>query len=97
MNIHDSFVLFLARQPPVGPGLLIYEVSRSHTQWRTTVVRTLLDEWSARRRYLYLTIHTTLTTNVLSPSGIRTANLSRRTAADRVANGTGKHDSGVYR
>jgi len=23
--------LFLARQPPVGQGLLIYEVSRSHT------------------------------------------------------------------
>ena len=27
----NSFCLFLARQPPVGQGLLIYEVSRSHT------------------------------------------------------------------
>jgi len=26
-----------------------------HTQWRTTVGRTPLDEWSARRRDLYLT------------------------------------------
>jgi hypothetical protein len=26
-----------------------------HTQWHTTVVRTPLDEWSARRRYSYLT------------------------------------------
>ena len=28
-----------------------------HTQWRITVGRTPLDEWSARRRDLYLTIH----------------------------------------
>jgi len=33
-----------------------------HTQRRTTVGRTPLDEWSARRRDLYLTTHTTLTT-----------------------------------
>jgi hypothetical protein len=32
-----------------------------HTQRRTIVGRTPLDEWSARRRGLYLTIHTTLT------------------------------------
>ena len=38
------FCLFLARQPPVGQGLLIYEVSRSHTQRRTTVGRTPLEE-----------------------------------------------------
>ena len=30
-----------------------------HTQRRTTVCRTPLDEWSARRRDLYLTIHDT--------------------------------------
>ena len=30
-----------------------------HTQRRTTVGRTPLDEWSARRRDLYLTIHNT--------------------------------------
>jgi hypothetical protein len=30
-----------------------------HTQWRTTVGRTPLDEWSARRRDLYLTTHNT--------------------------------------
>ena len=30
-----------------------------HTQGRTTVGRTSLDEWSARRRDLYLTTHTT--------------------------------------
>jgi len=30
-----------------------------HTQRRTTVGRTPLDEWSARRRDLYLTTHNT--------------------------------------
>jgi len=30
-----------------------------HTQWRTTVGRTPLEEWSARRRDLYLTTHNT--------------------------------------
>jgi len=30
-----------------------------HTQWRTTVSRNPLDEWSARRRDLYLTKHDT--------------------------------------
>jgi hypothetical protein len=49
--------LFPAQQPSVGHGLLIHEVSRS--QRRTTVGRTPLDEWSARRRDLYLTTHNT--------------------------------------
>jgi hypothetical protein len=30
-----------------------------HTQWRTTIGRTPLDEWSARRKDLYLTTHNT--------------------------------------
>jgi hypothetical protein len=36
---------------------------RDHTQGRTTVGRTPLVEWSARRRALYLRTHTTLTTD----------------------------------
>jgi len=50
--------LFLAQQPPVGQGLLIHEVSRSNSR-RTTVGRTPTDEWSARRRDLYLKTHNT--------------------------------------
>ena len=55
-----------------------------HTQRRTTVSSTPLDEWSARRRNLYLTTHTqhSQQTNVRAPGGIRTHNLSRRTAED---------------
>ena len=58
-----SMFVFGAKAPPVGQCLLIHEVSRSHTQRRTTVGRTPLDEWSTRRIDLYLTTHTTLTTD----------------------------------
>ena len=49
---------FLVRQPPVGQGLSFTRFP-DHTQRRTTVGRTPLDEWSARRRDLYLTAHNT--------------------------------------
>ena len=39
--------------PPHSWGFL------DHTQWRTKVGRTPLDEWSAHRRDLYLTTHNT--------------------------------------
>ena len=48
-----------------------------HTQRRSTVGRTPLDEWSARRRDLYLTTHDTQQTNIHAPGGIRTHDLSR--------------------
>jgi len=52
-----SFTSFsVALRPNAGHGLLILEVSRSHTT-TPTVGRTPLDEWSARRRDLYLTTH----------------------------------------
>jgi len=53
-------------------------------QRRTIVITTLLDEWSARRRDFYRTIHTqnSQQTNIHAPGGIRTHNLSRRAAAD---------------
>ena len=40
-----------------------YEVSRSHTQRRTTVGRTPLNVWSVRRRDLSTWQHTTITTD----------------------------------
>ena len=40
-----------------------------HTQRRTTVGRTPLDEWSARRRYLYLTTHSTHNRKTSMPHG----------------------------
>jgi len=49
-----------------------------HTQRRSTVGRTPLDEWSARRRDLYVTTHNTHNRH----TSIRTHNLSRQAAAD---------------
>jgi len=53
-----------------------------HKQRRTTVGRTPLDEWSARRRDLYLTTQQSQQKNIHAPGGIQTHNLSRRVAAD---------------
>jgi hypothetical protein len=53
-----------------------------HTQWRTTVGRTPLDEWSVRRRDLYLTTHNTHNRHIHAPRGIRNHRLSRPAAAD---------------
>ena len=54
-----------------------------HTQRRTTVGRTPLDEWSARRRdHLPDNTQHSQQTNIHAPGGIRTHDLSRRAAAD---------------
>jgi len=54
-----------------------------HTQRHTTVGSTPLDEWSARRRDLYLTTHNIHNRQTsMPPGGIRTHDFSRRVAAD---------------
>ena len=54
-----------------------------HTQRRTKVGRTPLDEWSARSRDLYLTTHNTHNRQKsMPPDGIQTHDLSRRAAVD---------------
>ena len=53
-------VLFtIAQQLLAAQGLLSIEDSLSQSFRHTTVSRTPLDEWSAQRRYLYLTTHNT--------------------------------------
>ena len=60
ITILELFNFFsVALRPDAVNGLLIFVVL-NHTQRLTTVDRTPLDEWSARRRDLYL-IKTTLT------------------------------------
>ena len=51
--------LFLALQPPQWARASLFSSFLDHTQRRTTVSRTPLDEWSARRSNLYLTTHKT--------------------------------------
>jgi hypothetical protein len=61
-----------------------------HTQWRATVGRTPLNEWSARRRDLYLTTHTT--DKHPCPGGIRTHDRSRRATVDLLLRPRGHWD-----
>jgi len=51
-------IFFVALRPKADYGLLIREIL-GHTQRLTTVRLTPLDEWSARRRDLYLTTNNT--------------------------------------
>ena len=53
------FVCFWCDSPPCGPRPPHSRGFLDHIQRRTTVGRTPLDEWSARRRNLYLTTHNT--------------------------------------
>ena len=74
--------------PPRSWGFL------RHMQRRTTDGRTPLDEWSSRRRDLYLTTHNTHNRqNIHAPGGIRTHDLSRRAAADLRLRPCGHWDS----
>jgi hypothetical protein len=52
-----------------------------HTQRHTTVGRTPVDEWSARRRHLCLTTHNTQNRQTsMPPVGFEPHDLSRRAA-----------------
>ena len=63
--------------PPHSWGIL------DHIQRSITVSRTPLDEWSVRRRDLYLTTHNTHNRQTsMPPVGIRTHDLNRQAAAD---------------
>jgi hypothetical protein len=59
LSFRCKFVCFW-RNSPQWARISSFARFLDHTQRRTTVARTPLDEWSARRRGLYLTIHTTL-------------------------------------
>ena len=52
-------IFFPWRDTPQGALASSCTMFLDHTQRHTTVGRTPLDEWSARRRNLYLTTHTT--------------------------------------
>jgi len=72
----------MAKQSAVGQGLLIIKDPRSHSVIHIKLGRTPLDEWSARRRDLFLTTHDTHKTQTsMTPAGFET-NPSKRAAAD---------------
>jgi hypothetical protein len=89
------FIFILARQPPPQRTMASsFTRFLDHTQRRTTVGRTPLDEWSDRRRDLYLTTHnthntqTSITTARFEPI-ISAGERPHTYALDRVAIGTG--------
>jgi hypothetical protein len=51
--------LLLAQQQLVALGLLFIDATQSHTARYTTLGRASRSEWSARRRFLYLSTHNT--------------------------------------
>ena len=68
---------FLWRCDPTRVIASSFLMFLDHTQRRTTVGRTPLNEWSARRRDLYLTTHDTHNRQISKPpGGIRTHDLS---------------------
>jgi len=72
--------LFLARQPPVGQGLLINEVSRSHTTMHHILSSGRVISLS--QRPLPDNTQHSQQTKIHDPGGIRTHNLSGRAAAE---------------
>ena len=76
------FFFFLWRSGPTRAMASSFLRFLDHTQRRTTVGRTPLDEWSARRRDLYLTTHDTQNRQTHAPGGIRTHDLVSRAAVD---------------
>jgi hypothetical protein len=80
-NTHAGF--FHAAEAPSGSGLPHYRGYRIILR-HTTVGRTHLDEWSARRKDLHLTAHKTHEEEMDNPcpGGIRTHNPIKRETAD---------------
>jgi hypothetical protein len=77
-------------------GLLIFEDSWSHSVTPTTLGRTPLDEWSARRRDLYRTTHNKHNRYTFTPPAgfeptIPASERPQTHVLDREATGIGKH------
>jgi len=83
-NILCMIIFFsVALRPNAGHGLVILEVSRSHTQRRITICRSPLDAWSVlSQRPLPDNTHHSQQTDFHVPGGIRTHTFSRRPAVD---------------
>ena len=93
MHQHFPFLSFGATAPQWARASSFTRLL-DHTQRRTTVGRTPLDEWSDRRRDLYLTTHNTYNRQISMPLvGFEltiSASVRPKTyALDRVASGTG--------
>ena len=93
--MHPVILLLLSSITTDWVWLLIFTRFLDHTQRRTTVGRTPPDEWSARRRDLYLTTHNTHNRHPCPPveyePTISAGERPQTYALDRAATGTGRH------
>jgi len=89
-----QYLFFLWRYDPTRVMASSFLRFLDHGQRRTTVGRTPLDEWSARRRDLYLTTHNTHNRQTSMPRvrfepTISASERPQTYALDRAATGTG--------
>ena len=92
--IINVFLFVFCATAPQRARASLFTRFQDHTQRRITVGRTPLDEWSARRRDLYMTTHNTHKRQIsMPPVGFEpTISEGERPQAytlDRAANGTG--------
>ena len=92
--VRACIVIFIWRNSPHWAIVSSFTRFLDHTQRRTTVGTTPLDEWSARRRDLYLTTHSTHNRQTsMPPVGFEPTILAgeqpQTYALDRAATGTG--------
>ena len=94
MLVNILVFFFLWRRDPERVMASLFFRFLDHTQRRTTVGRTPVDEWSARRRDLYLTTHNGHNRKTSMPpvgfeTTISTGERPQTYALDRAATGTG--------
>ena len=78
--VKGNFFFPMARQPPGGPSLPVWGSSTALRH--TTLSRTPLGEWSARRRDVYLATCNTPDRHSCHQAVIRTRNPNKRTVMD---------------
>jgi hypothetical protein len=79
-NVSALRTFFVSLNSPQWARASSFTRFLDHTQRRISVGRTPLDEWSARRRDVYLTRQHSQQTDIYVSGGIRTHNLSSRAA-----------------
>jgi len=97
LNLSLVGIIFCLHNPtgPWPPHRWFFEITLRHT----TVGRIPLDEWSARRRDLYLTTHNThmgQTGRHTCPSGNRIRNSREQAAADQCLRPRGHKDRRLH-
>jgi hypothetical protein len=80
----STFIIFfpMAQQPLGGLGLIFFPFFLWSHFRHTTLGRTPLDEWPARRRDLYLTTQHSEEKDIHAPGGIQTHNPSKWVVVD---------------